>query len=85
MVHGLVTIKPNKLPVKTNFSPPKIKNRNGFPEKRITEFDNTLGVKECQRESPSENKRNIKIKRLLDSSIQNHDRNEQINLRMCRN
>jgi len=29
----------------------KIKNRNGFPGKRITEFDNTPASKSCQRES----------------------------------
>jgi hypothetical protein len=30
---------------------PKTKNRNGFPGKRITEFDHTPAPKSCQRES----------------------------------
>jgi hypothetical protein len=28
--------------IKVELSSPKIKNRNGFPEKRITEFEYTL-------------------------------------------
>ena len=37
--------------VNVGMAPPKIKNRNGFPGKRITEFDNTPVPKSCQRES----------------------------------
>jgi hypothetical protein len=39
------------LATKTTFTSPKIKNRNGFPEKRITDFDHTLEEKACQRDS----------------------------------
>jgi len=37
--------------VNIGMAPPKIKNRNGFLGKRITEFDNTPVPKSCQRES----------------------------------
>jgi len=37
--------------VKIDMAPPKTKNRNGFPGKRITEFDTTPAHKSCQRES----------------------------------
>jgi hypothetical protein len=37
--------------VNVGMASPKTKNRNGFPGKRITEFDNTLARKSCQRES----------------------------------
>lgn len=37
--------------VNVGMTQPKIKNRNGFSAKRITEFDNTPVPKSCQRES----------------------------------
>jgi len=37
--------------VNAGMASPKIKNRNGFPGKRITEFNNTPAGKSCQRES----------------------------------
>jgi hypothetical protein len=51
MAHDTSASMPNNLEVKSTFLSPKKKNRNGFAGKRITEFDHTLGVKLCQRES----------------------------------
>jgi len=56
MVHGAKLTFSKEWAVKFAMLSLKNKNRNGFAKKRITEFDNTLGPKDCQCESICEGK-----------------------------
>jgi hypothetical protein len=85
MAHDTNASMPNNLEVKSTFLSPKKKNRNGFAGKRITEFNHTLGVKLCQRESTYFDATGCRMvssdeamRRYvsLDSSMRSHDKNE---------